>query len=92
MDSQFHHQLGNSVPYWNILFRFNELPAGVRQSQEEDTNIFRGAVVSIGGTGATPESRARHAAALDSQDLSWKNNEHRTKCVVLVDNCFVMNF
>ena len=58
----------------------------------EDTNIFRGAVVSINGTGAAPEGRAQHAAVLDSQDLNWRKNEISQKCVVLVDNCFVMSF
>ena len=58
VDTQFPHQLGGmSVPYWNTLCRFNELPAGVRQSQEEDTNIFRGTVLGINGTGATPKAK-----------------------------------
>ena len=72
-DTQFPSQLGTTVPYWNILCQFNELPTGVRQPQVEDTNIFRGAVVSTNGTGATPEGRAQHASVLDSQDLSWRN-------------------
>ena len=72
--------------------RFNDLPAGVKESQEEDANVVRGAVVSTNGTGVTAEGRAQHAAALDSQDLSWKKNDICRKCVVLVDNCFVMNF
>ena len=39
LDIQFPHQLGISVPYWNILCRFNALPKGVRQSQEEDKHF-----------------------------------------------------
>ena len=93
VDIQFPHQLGGmSVPYVGILCRFNNLPAGVRHPQADDVNIVRGAVVSINGTGATPEGRAQHVAALDAQDLCWKKNEIGRKCVELVDNCFTMHF
>ena len=91
-DTHFPSQLATTVPHWNILCQFNELPTGVTQPQVEDMNMFRGAVVITNGTGATPEGRAQHAAVLDSQDLSWRKNEIGGKCVILVDNCFVMHF